>query len=121
MVWGGCIWSRKGTRRSGRGTHRTSDGSITGDGPDLLLLRGPNLRSVGVDPILNVVVCDRWNVPVQRGEDVTRGLASCQSLVCDMPRQLHFSRRATGMGLRYPYPVMRGTLVYLPCNSSRSG
>jgi len=120
MLWGACVQFRIGTR-IGDGTHWTPDGSVTGDSPDHLLLRGPNLGSVGVDPTLNIVVRSQWDVPVQRSVNITCRLAGCQGLVRNMSRQPYFSRRGTGTGRISPYPVMRGTLVYLPCNSSRSG
>lgn len=118
MVWEGLVQERN---RTGGGTHRASDGGITGDSPNLLILGRPNFGSVGIYPILDVVVGSQWDELVQCGEDITRRSVCCQSLVRDMPGRSRFSHRPIRTGLKMPYPVSRGTLVYLPCNNNLSG
>ena len=92
MVWVDLVKPQK-RKRIGGGTYRTPGGRITSDAPDLLVLRRPNLGSVGIYPILNVVIGGQWDELVQCCVDIARRPICCQSLVRNVSRRSHLSHR----------------------------
>ena len=77
---------------------------------NLIVLRGPNFRRIGVNPILNVFVGGQRGEAIQCGEDIIRRIRH-KSFVCDVSKSLLIDRRTIEAELNAEYPMITGTLA----------